>query len=556
MARRIIVVGGSLSGSTIAARIRNLDAQAEIILLEKGSAIIHAGTAWPGLLADDKLSPRDQHHRSAEEYQRQYRIDVRVNSVAVAIRRLRRLVEVRPAQELEGKPYKVKYDQLVLATGCVPVWPEVFPAGTEGVFTIKSPMDVLAIRAWLQKPDVSNVLIVGGTVAGLEAADALSRRGLSVTVLDKANHVLPSLDPDLARIVESNLRQRGIAFRLSRQVRQVSGNSGRLQIRLDDDSSLETDLVILACGSKPDISLAIAAGLKSGPFGTLQVSAGGQTEDKHVFAAGALVATQDLISGKPAWLPSYSSVIHQSRLVGDRICGRKVAERTGLGTMYLKLHGLDAGSVGCDENELLALRIACSRTYMIVPGKDGQPFLMVKILWSSQNRRLLGAQLVSSAPVADKLTTLALAIQAKQSVDDLAKADLPGCSTRPGRRNWLIQAGMMAQNQLDGLVRDFSIYDLSALDTSKATLVDVRSREDYLKGSIPGAINLPLPDLTATLNEGAINILPEKPVYVFSDTGRQGYLAARQLMLAGRTDVYNLAGGYWLYSRAIGRAAV
>ena len=553
MARKILIVGGSLSGSAVAARIRSLDSQADIVLLEKGPAITYSGTAWPGLLADDTATPRDQQNLSAEDFQRQYRIDLRVNSEVVAIRRLRHFVEIRPASDVEGKPYKEKYDQLILATGCVPVRPAAFTEEADGIFTIKSPADIQKIRAYIQKRSVGKILVVGGTPAGLQAAAALSRRGLSVTLLEKANHVLPSMDPDLARIVEGHLRQRGITLKLSRQATRVEQVGERLQITFDDESSLETDLVVLACGSKPDIALAIKSGLKSGPLGTIQTSAGGQTDDKRIFAAGALVASIDLVSGKPNWAPTASSVIHQSRQVADRVCGRKVDSRPSLPIMHLELPGLEAGTVGAGENELLALRIEYNRTYSIIPGENDQPFLIVKILWSRQTRNFLGAQLVCPSSSADRLAQLALAIQARQTVDDLARLDLPNDTSRPGRRNWLLQAGQLAQNQLDGLARDFSIYDLAALDTSRVTLVDVRSREDFLRGTIPGAVNMPLSELVTGLHEGQPNLLADKPIYLFSDTGRQGYLAARQLMMAGRNEVYNLAGGYWLYSRVIGK---
>jgi NADPH-dependent 2,4-dienoyl-CoA reductase/sulfur reductase-like enzyme/rhodanese-related sulfurtransferase len=555
MTRKIIVVGGSLSGSAAAARIRSLDAQSEIILLEKEATISSAGTAWPGLLADDTTPVHKQQHLAAEEFRRQYRVDVRVNSEVIAIRRFRRLVEIRPASDVEGKPYKEKYDQLVLATGCVPVRPAAFPPDLEGMFLLKSPTDIQKIRSALSNLSVRRILVVGGTPTGLQAAEALARRGLSVTLLEKSNHVLAALDPDMARVVEGHLVQKGIHLRLGRQPKRIERTGGYIMITLDDDSTLDSDLIILACGLKPDISLAVAAGLKSGPFGTLQTTAGGQTSDKRIFAAGALAADIDLISNKAVWAPTPSSVIQQARRVADQLNDFKADVRPALAITNLELPGLEAGAVGVSENELIALRIDYNRTYTMIPGNEGQPFLIVKILWSRQNRHLLGAQLVSDGSSSERLAQLALAIQARQTVDDLSRLDLPHEPSRPGRRNWLLQAGLLAQNQLRGLYHEFSIYDLASLDTSRVILVDVRSREEFLRGTIPGAINLPFADLVVSLQEGKVNLPPDKPLYLFSDSGRQGYLASRQLMLSGRKDVYNLAGGYWLYSRVIGRTS-
>jgi NADPH-dependent 2,4-dienoyl-CoA reductase/sulfur reductase-like enzyme/rhodanese-related sulfurtransferase len=553
MARKILIVGGSLGGAAVAARIRSLDSQAEIILFEKGASIAQAGFAWPGLLADDNASPRDRMNQTAEDFQRQYRVDVRTNSEVVAIHRLRRLIDVRQASDRQARPYHEKYDCLILATGCAPVRAAAFADACEGVFSLKSLSDVQQIRAWLARASVRQAVIIGGTPSGLQAADALAGRGFAVTVIEKDNHLLKVMDPDMARVVEGYLRQKGVQLTLSRQVIRVARQDGHLFVQMDDQSSLSTDLVIVTGSLKPDTALAVKAGLKTGPFDTLLVNSSGQTSDKRIFAVGALVASVDQISGKPVWLPSVASVIQQSRQAADGLCGRPVTAAMTLGQMHMALPGLDAGSAGAGESDLIAWQAAYNRTYSIVPGDSGQPFLIVKVLWSQQSHRLLGAQLVSGGPAFEKLSLLSLAIQARQTVEDLGRLEMPADDLHPGRRHWLAMAGLLAQNQLDGLVKDFSIYDLASLDTSRAVLVDVRSRDEFLRGSITGAISLPLPDLIAGLQDGRTDLLPARPVYVFSNTGRQGYLAARQLMQAGRSDVFNLAGGYWLYSRVLGR---
>lgn len=552
MSRKIIIIGGSLSGAAAAARIRSLDSQAEIILLEKGASIAYAGTAWPGMLADDTATPRDRQTLTADEFQSQYRIDVRCNSEVTAIHRLRRLVDIRPASDQNGKIYRERYDYLILATGCTPVRPAAFAESGDGVFALKSPADILQIRTWLKRPSVQNAVIIGGTPTGLQAAEALISRGVGVTLVEKANHVMAAMDPDLARVIERYLRQIGIQLKLSRQVIRVSRQDGHLFVQFNDQSSMPTDLVIMACGNKPDNALAVKSGLKTGPFDCIPVTNGGQTVDKRIFAVGALVSSSDLITGKSVWRPSAPAVVRQARQTAEYLCNRHAVSQSMLNLAHLTLKNLEAGIAGAGESDLLAMQAAYSRTYSIIPGDDGQTFHIVKVLWSRQNRRLLGAQLVSSEPAADKLAVLALAIQARQTVEDLARYEMPGDALQPGRRHWLSQIGQQAQNLLDGLSRDFSIYDLASLDTSRVILVDVRPKEAFLRGTIPAAISLPLADLIAGLHAGRQDLLPDKPVYLFSETGRQGYLAARALMQAGRPEVYNLAGGYWLYAKVIG----
>ena len=551
MSRKIVIIGGSLSGAAAAARVRSLDSQAEIILLEKCATMAYAGTAWPGLLQDDTSLPQGQHTMTAEDLQRQYRVDVRTNSEVVAIHRLRRLIEVRPTSDQQGKPYKEKYDFLVLATGYSPQPPSSFAEATDGVFFMKSPVDILQIRTWLQRPSVRSVVVTGASPAGLQAAFALTRRNIEVVLAEKNNHVLSMMDPDLARLIESHVRLSGIQLLLNRQVTRVSRQDGRLIVQFADQSSMSTDLVIMACGNKPDTALAVKAGLKSGQLDGLSVTAGGQTSDKRIYAVGALVASNDMITGGPVWLNSAAAVVSQARQAADQLCGRRTAARSVLGMTHLTLPALEAGCAGAGESDLISAKVNYRRTYSIIPGNGGQPFLAVKVLWAESTRRLLGAQLVGSSPLADKLSVLCLAIQGGQSIDDLSRYDMPADSIQPGRRHWLTLAGQLAKNQLDGLCRDFSIYDLAALDTSRVILVDVRARDDFRRGTIPGAISLPLPDLVSGLQAGRIDLEPEKAVYLFSDTGRQGYMAARALILAGRDNVFNLAGGYWLYSRVV-----
>jgi len=551
MARKIMIVGGSLSGAAAAARIRSLDSQAEIVLLEKGASMAYAGTVWPGLLQDDTATPLGQHSLSAEDFQRQYRIDVRTNSEVTAIHRLRRLVEIRSSSDLQAKPYKEKYDYLVLATGFTTQKPPTFTEAIDGTFTLKSPNDILQIRAWLQRPAVRSAVIVGGSPAGLQAAMALRSRGLEIVLAEKSSHVLSMMDPDMARLVENSFREQGIRLMLNRQVIRTSSQDGRLFVQFADQSSLTTDLVIVACGNKPDTALAVKAGLKTGYSDCLSVTAGGQTSDKRIYAVGALVSASDMITGQPVWLNSAAAVIRQARQAADHLCGHRAVARSALAITHLTVNRLEAGTAGASESDLLNARIEYSRTYSIIPGNEDQPWLAVKFLWARQTRQLLGVQMAGSSPLMDKLAIAALAIQTRQSIDELGRYDLPADSQQPGRRHWLTLAGQLAQNQLAGLCQDFSVYDLAALDTSRVILIDVRSRDDYRRGSIPGAISLPLPDLVSGLQAGRIDLEPDKPVYIFSDTGRQGYMAARALLLAGRASVFNLAGGYWLYSRIV-----
>ncbi len=463
MPRRILIVGGSLSGAAAAARIRTLDSQAEIILFEKGTTITYAGTAWPGMLADDALNPRDSHSLTAEQFQRQYRVDVRTNSEVTRIHRLRRLVDVRPASDIAGKQYREKYDYLVLATGCVPELPKSLMHLKDGVFTIKSPADALQIRAWMTRPDISQAVILGGTVTGLETAVALSSRGLGVTVVESSNHVIERLDPDQARIVENQLTQKGIQLKLSRQILRVHRDEGRFKIQYDNQTTQEADLIIAAVSMKPNNDLALKTGLKTGFAGTVQVNSGGQTSDRRIFAVGALTAAVNKLNGQPIWLSSIAAVTRQARQTADYICGRHTPPqpRQVNNVMHFFTPGLEAGSIGATENDLVAMKTPYNRTYTIQPGDDSQPFLAAKLIWSPQSRQILGAQLVSGQMASDKIALLAMAVQLQLPIDELSRLEMPHDIYRPGRRNWLVSAGQLAINQLEKLVTEFSIYELA-----------------------------------------------------------------------------------------------
>ncbi len=548
--RRVLIVGGVAGGASAAVRLRRLDEGVEIVLFDRGPYVSFANCGLPYYVGDVISDERKLLVASRELFRDRFNIDVQTDHEVVAIDRAARTVSVRDLRT--GETRSERYDVLVLAPGASPVRPVAVGTDLPGVFTVRTIPDSRLIRAWLTEKACKAAVVVGGGFIGLEMAENLAHRGLSVTVLEKLGQVMPPLDAEMAAPIAAHLRARGLALRLGEGLHAIERTAGGgLEVVTDAGGRLSTDVVILAIGVRPETTLAREAGLEVGPRGGIVVDDAMRTRDPAVYAVGDAIEVHDVVMGQEVVLPLAGPANRQGRVVGDAIAGRKAKFRGVQATAVVGVMGLTAGSTGASEKGLRRSGASDFEVVYLHPGHHagyypGAKPIHLKLLFARSDGRILGAQAVGEEGVDKRLDVVATLIQMRGTVHDLAELELCYAPQYGSAKDPLNVAGMMAENALSG---DMPLADWGALGTTKAHLVDVREPDEHARGHLPGSTNVPLSQLRRRLEE----IPHDGEVWVYCAAGQRAYFAQRLLLQRGIT-AKNLSGGYatWAARRDAG----
>jgi NADPH-dependent 2,4-dienoyl-CoA reductase/sulfur reductase-like enzyme/rhodanese-related sulfurtransferase len=552
--RRVVIVGGVAAGMKAASRLRRLDPRARITVVDRGEKISYGACALPyyveGLFADIEDVRRTPVGvvRNEGFFRKVKGFEVRTRTEALAIDRESRRLRVRSLDS--GAEEDLPYDNLVLATGNRPVLPPLEGMGLDGVLPLKSMEDAARIHSLAAT--ARRAVIVGGGLIGLEMAEALIHRGLEVTLLEARNQVLPSaLDFGMAALVHRELGKNGVRLRLSEPLRRLEGEGGRVCRAVTDRGSYEADLVLIAIGVRPETTLAEGAGLQLGPTGAIAVDPRMRTSDPSILAAGDCAEATDLISGRKVYVPLGSTANKQGRVAADAIAGREESFSGILGSLVVKVFGLNVARTGlCEEDAHLA---GFEPVTMLAPAPDrahiypGARPIVVKLVADRGSRRLLGAQVVGAGDVAKRIDVLATALTFGATVDQLARLDLAYAPPFSSAMDPLHQAANALRNKLDGIGASLDpvVVQEMLLNGDELLLLDVRSPAEHAEVRIPGAVLLPLGALRERLEE-----LPrDRQIVPFCKLSLRGYEAQLILQAAGFEAVRFMEGGIlgWPY---------
>lgn len=530
---KTVIVGGVAGGMSAATRLRRLDEQAEIVVFERGGYPSYANCGLPyyagGVIAEREAlllqTPESLHERFA--------LDVRVRSEVTAIDRSARVAHVRDLNT--GRDYTESFDYLVLAPGARPIAPEI--PGVSRALTLRDVDDVDQLVGALDK-GTSSAVVVGGGFIGLEAAENLSHRGLTVSVVELADQVLSPLDPEMAAPVADELRSQGVRLELSSTVTEIGADL----VTLADGRSLPADVVLLGIGVAPETGLALEADLEVGPRGGVAVDTQMRTTDPSIFAIGDAAEKHDAVGEEPTLIPLANPANRQGRLVADLIAGRSDYARRSLGTAVVGVFSRTAAIVGWNEKRLRA----AGRSYRAIhthpvshagyyPGAEP---MALKLLIEPGTDRILGAQAVGSAGVDKRIDVLATAMAGGLRASELADLELAYAPQYGAAKDPVNMLGYIADNLHRDTERSMQWHELDEHQRAGATVVDVRSPAEYAQGAIPGAVNIPLDELRDRADE-----LPNNELIVHCRVGQRGHAAARLLAQHGHT-VANLDGGY------------
>ncbi|NCT91910.1 FAD-dependent oxidoreductase [Cellulomonas sp. APG4] len=549
---KIVIVGGVAGGMSAAARARRLSEDAEILVLERDAYVSFANCGLPYHVGDEIADRNSLLLQTPASLRAALDLDVRTGHEVVAIDRAARTVTARSAHGVET----FAYDALVLAPGAAAVRPPVEGLDLPGVHTLRTLPDADALRA-LVADGARRAVVLGAGYIGLEAAEALRVRGLDVDLVDLAPHVLPVIDDELASLLDAELAAHGVRTHVgvaAQRVTRTPGAETSLEVTLSDGTVLPTDLVVLSVGVAPDSRLARDAGLELGVNGAIVVDAQQRTSDPHVWAVGDATTVRHAVTGTVAPVPLAGPANRQGRRAADAIFGRLTSSteaRPVLGTAVVRVFGLTAASTGANHRTLERAGVE-HHTVHVHPGHHAGYFpgaeqlhLLVHV---GADGRLLGAQAVGREGVDKRIDVLATALAAGMTADDLAELELAYAPPYGSAKDAVNMAGFVAQNVLDGTLRLWYPRDLDQVRAT-ALVLDVRSRGEFARGHLPGALNVPHTELRERLDEVRA-VAAGRPVRVHCASGFRSYLAHRVLDQAG-FDSANLSGGMLTLQAAV-----
>lgn len=545
MSRKVLIVGGVAGGATAAARLRRLDEKARIIMFEKGDYISFANCGLPYYIGDVIRDKEELTLQTPESFSQRYNVDVRIKSEVISIDRQNKAVTVKDL--ISGETYHESYDVLILSPGAEPVVPPFEGSRLDAVFTLRTIPDTYRIKEYVQSNKPRRAAVIGAGYIGIEMAENLHNLGLDVSIIELSDHVIQPLDSDMAAEVHHHILSKGVSLYLGKGVTAIRSSREGYELVLSSGESIHADMVILAVGVRPESRLANEAGLETGVRGCIVTNTRMQTSDPYIYAVGDAVEVVDFITGEKVFVPLASPANKQGRIAADNICGIDSTYNGTQGTAILKAFDMTVAVTGSNERTLKAAGIDYEKSYTYSSSHadyyPGATSMTIKLLFDKKTSVILGAQITGYQGVDKRCDVLSTAIRTRMKVQDLVELELAYAPPFGSAKDPVNIAGYVASNIQNGSMQAFYWHDVDQIDPSSSILLDVRTEYEFRKGTLKGAINIPLDSLRDRLNELDKN----KPVYVFCQVGLRGYVASRILMQKGFDKVYNLSGGYRLY---------
>lgn len=543
-----VIIGGVAGGATAAAAIRRVDESAEIVLLEKGEHISYANCGLPyyigGVIKDrDKLFLQ-----TPQSFGRRFNIDVRVENEVIGINAETKTVKIRKA---DGTEYSENFDKLLLSPGANPVRPSLEGINQEGIFTLRDVRDTDNIKNYINSRKVKEAVVVGGGFIGLEMAENLHYAGANVSIVELADQVMAPIDYSMASQVHQHLLEKGVSLYLKQGVESFSKEGNQIKLHFKTGEPILADIVILSIGVRPSTKLAVDAGLKIGETGGIWVDEYLQTSAKDIYAVGDAIEFPHPLTGKP-WLNYLANPANrQGRIVADNMVSGNVTKYEGaIGTSIAKVFDLTVAATGLPAKRLKQMNIPHQSSWTHPNSHagyypDALP-MSIKLTFDPTSGKVYGGQVVGYDGVDKRIDQIALVIKNGGTVYDLMKVEHAYAPPFSSAKDPIALAGYVANNIIRGAMPIITWRDVKKIDLNKEFFVDVRTKEEFEMGSIPGTVNIPVDELRDRLDE----IPRDKPIYITCAVGLRGYLATRILLGKGYTNVKNLSGGYKTYSFA------
>ena len=542
---KIVIVGGVAGGATAAARIRRLNERAEIIIFERSGFISYANCGLPYYIGGVIEDKEDLTLQTPESFFRRFRIVAKINHEVTDIDVQNKTVRVTDLKTETS--FTESYDKLILSPGAKPILPD-FYTENERSFTLRTVEDTLKIREFVVREQPKTAVVIGGGFIGLEMAENLAQLGVKTTIVQRSNHLLPTVDYDMASFIHANFRYHGVQLLLNVNTNKMSITGAQVSLDLDNGSNISADMVVLAVGVMPENTLAKKIGLELGVKGAIKVNAKMETSIPDIYAVGDAIEVRHFITDKDSVISLAGPANKQGRIVADNICGKKSEYKGSQGSSVIKLFDMTVANTGINEKQAKSNGIEYEKVILTQNSHAGYypnaTAMTVKLIFEKATYKILGAQIVGYDGVDKRIDVIATAIRAGMKADELKDLDLAYAPPYSSAKDPVNMAGFVAENIKNGIVKQFYYEDVPSLRERKdVILLDTRTLFEYMRGRADGFINIPLDDLRERLGE----LDKSKKIYVMCQSGLRSYLATRILMQNG-FDAYNFAGGFRLYS--------
>jgi NADPH-dependent 2,4-dienoyl-CoA reductase/sulfur reductase-like enzyme/rhodanese-related sulfurtransferase len=547
---KYIIIGAVAGGASTAARLRRMDEKADIILFEKSDHVSYANCGLPYYIGDVIKDRNKLFVQTAANFKNRFAIDVRIRTEVTAIDACNQTITA--TNLFTGETYTESYDKLVLSPGAEPIRPPLPGIGLKGIFTLRNVADTDFIKSYVQHFPDGKAVVIGAGFIGLEMAENLKHLGMDVSVVEMSNQVMAPLDYPMATLVQQHLRAKGINLYLNTAVTgfEQDGNDS-LNVLLKNGNALHADVVILSIGVRPDTRLAKMAGLLIGEAGGIYVDQYLQTSNKHIYAVGDAIEFVNPITGKsmPTFLAGPAN--KQGRICANNIVlGNQQTYGGSINTGIVKIFDLTVGTAGMAVKHLKSAgiehRISITYNGSHAGYYPGAEMMTIQLAFAPGGGRLLGAQVVGQKGVDKRLDVLATVIKKGGTIYDLTEIEHAYAPPFSSAKDPVNIAGFAAENILKDHIKSYN-WDDAALSHQDSFILDVRTEQEFIAGSIDGAINIPLDELRSRLDE----IPQQGEIHLYCQIGLRGYMATRILMQNGFQEVYNLSGGYRIWQSAI-----
>ena len=537
--KKVLIVGGVAGGASTAARLRRLDESAEIIMFERDEYISFANCGLPYYIGET-IKERDKLLvQTPESMKARFNIDVRNNSEIVGIDTNKKTVTVK--SKVKGT-YEESYDYLVLSPGARAIKPNIEGINSKRIFTLRNIPDTDNIKAFVDKKGIDSAVVIGGGYVGIEMVENLKDRGLKVTLVEAAPHILAPFDTDIVLTIEKEVSDNGVEIILNDGVKAFKDSVNSIEITLNSGAKLSADMVILAIGVIPDTGFVKEAGIKLGARGHILVNDKMETSAKGVFAVGDAIEVVDFINKGNTAIPLAGPANKQGRIAADNIAGLNTTYKGTQGTSIIKVFGLTGASTGNNERTLTRLGIPY-KVIFVHPVSHASYYpgalsMTLKLIFNEEGK-ILGAQGVGYDGVDKRIDVIATVIRLHGTVTDLTELELSYAPPFSSAKDPVNMAGYVAENVLAGRMDVLTADEFMAYDKENIKIVDVRTKIEYNNGHLEGAINIPVD----SLRERMVELDKNKEVLEYCQVGLRGYVAARILEQNG-FKVKNLTGGY------------
>lgn len=543
--KKVVIVGGVAGGASAAARLRRLDENAEIVMFEKGEFISFANCGLPYYVSGEIKEQSALTLQTPKSFNARFNVDVRILSEVIAINPDEKKVTVKKV--VDGTTYEESYDELVLSMGADPIRPNIKGIESNKVFTIRNIPDTLRLKEYVDYKKPQRAVVVGGGFIGLEIAENIKAVGVDVTIVEMSNQVIAPIDYDMAAEVHCHLRSKGVKLMLNSALEEIEEKDNALEVTISG-KKVETDMVVMAIGVKPESKMAIEAGIEVNSRGAIKVDSHMRTNIKNIYAIGDVIEITNFITKEKSYVPLAGPANKQGRIVADNICGLGTVYTGTQGSSVMKVFDITVASTGLNEKEAKRQGLDYGKVYTYSANHatyyPGASMMAIKTIYEKKTGKILGAQIVGRDGVDKRCDVYAVAIRANMTAYDLTNLELCYAPPYGSAKDPVNMAGYVIENTLTGKVEHICWEDLEAAKADEnGILLDVRTEAEVANaGIIDGFINIPVDNLRARISE----LDKSKTIYITCQIGLRGYIAARILSQLGY-KCKNFSGGYRFY---------